>query len=232
MDADVVKTTRLESSIDVLKGEEQLKAETHESVVERLQIAVVEKQKLETEVTTYRETVAQFGEELATAEQLREEVNLVIIGMQKEIDDSERLCMSHEQLIEQVQKESQDSKDQAKASMSKEAQFQKQLMEVQEIHGRVEFQMKQYKNQLESERGAHDDCKEEMNADRRRYAEHLEELQLEADRLKWEEPQEMAWCAMTTEGESGSSQDIHHNYTLGAELHFEQNYTFRSRTTL
>jgi hypothetical protein len=26
--------------------------------------------------------------------------------------------------------------------------------------------------------------------------------------------------------------DTHHNYTLGAELHFEQNYTLGSRTTL
>ena len=30
----------------------------------------------------------------------------------------------------------------------------------------------------------------------------------------------------------GGAVDTHHNYTLGAELHFEQNYTLGSRTTL
>ena len=150
-----------------------MKAEAHESVVERLQIAVGEKQELKAETAAYRETVAQFGEELGTAEQLRVETDLVVMEIKKEMDVSERLCRSHEQLIEPIQKESQDSKDQAKAGMIKEAQSQKRLMGKGEIHGRVESQMRQYRNQFESEKGAHDDCKEEMDADRRRYAEHL-----------------------------------------------------------
>ena len=73
----------------------------------------------------------------------------MVIEMQKEIDDSERLCASHEQLIEQVQKESQDAKDQAKASLSKEAWAREEFMEVQEIHRKVELQIKLYRNQLE-----------------------------------------------------------------------------------
>ena len=104
-DAEVVKTTGLESSIDSLKRDRKPKAETHESVVERLQNTIMEKQKLEIDVTKARETVAQFGEELATAEQLRKEEAFVLIDMQKEIDDSKRLCASHEQLLEQVQEE-------------------------------------------------------------------------------------------------------------------------------
>jgi hypothetical protein len=208
LDAEVAKTTRLESSIDTLKGEEQLKAEAHESVVEGLRIAVGEKQELKAETAAYRDRVAQFGEELGTAEQLRAEMDLLVIEKQKEIDDSKRLCASHEQLIEQIQKELEESDDQKKVSMIKEAQSQKQLMEEIEIHGRVEFQMRQYRNQFESEKAGHDDCKEEMDADRRRYAEHLGDLQLKVDRLKWEGPQEMAWCAMTTEENSGPSHKI------------------------
>ena len=38
LDAEVAKTTRLESSIDTLKGEEQLKAEAHESMVGEIQL--------------------------------------------------------------------------------------------------------------------------------------------------------------------------------------------------
>ena len=32
--------------------------------------------------------------------------------------------------------------------------------------------------------------------------------------------------------DDGGEPDIHHNCTLGTKLHFEQNYTLRSRTTL
>ena len=202
LDAEVAKTTRLESSIDTLKGEEQLKAEAHESMVGEIQL------QMDKQGTAHRDRVAQFGEELGTAEQLRAEMDLLVIEKQKEIDDSKRLCASHEQLIEQIQKELEESDDQKKVSMIKEAQSQKQLMEEIEIHGRVEFQMRQYRNQFESEKAGHDDCKEEMDADRRRYAEHLGDLQLKVDRLKWEEPQEMAWCAMTTEEGSGPSHKI------------------------
>ena len=202
LDAEVAKTTRLESSIDTLKGEEQLKAEAHESMVGEIQL------QMDKQGTAHRDRVAQFGEELGTAEQLRAEMDLLVIEKQKEIDDSKRLCASHEQLIEQIQKELEESDDQKKVSMIKEAQSQKQLMEEIESHERVEFQMRQYRNQFESEKAGHDDCKEEMDADRRRYADHLGDLQLKVDRLKWEEPQEMAWCAMTTEENSGSSHKI------------------------
>ena len=68
--------------------------------------------------------------------------------------------------------------------------------------------MEQYRNQLERETRAHDGCKEEMGANQRQCADHLGKLQLEADRLEWEDPQEISWCAMTTEGESGSSHKV------------------------
>ena len=57
----------------------------------------------------------------------------MLIDMQKEIDDNETLCASHEQLIEQVQKELQDSKDQAKANLNKETGAKEEVTKVWEI---------------------------------------------------------------------------------------------------
>jgi chromosome segregation ATPase len=94
LDAEVAKTTRLESSIDTLKGEEQLKAEAHESVVEGLRIAVGEKQELKAETAAYRDRVAQFGEELGTAEQLRVEMDLLVIESKRRLTIAKG-CVRH-----------------------------------------------------------------------------------------------------------------------------------------
>ena len=92
--------------------------------------------------------------------------------------------------------------------MGREAWTKEELTVVQEIQLRVESQMEQYRDQLECETRAHNDCKEEMGANHRQYADHLGKLQSETDRLKWEDPQEISWCAMATEGESGSSHKV------------------------
>ena len=73
--------------------------------------------------------------------------------------------------------------------MGRETRVKEELMEVQEIQLRVESQMERYKNQLEGETRAHNDCKEAMGANQRQCVDHLGELQSEADSLKWEDPQ-------------------------------------------